>query len=69
MINLSNFVLTQLTSLALAFFTAYLTVKFSLKKFFTEKWWERKADAYSNIVECLYLKIGSDQVNYLIQQE
>lgn len=33
---------------------AYLTSYFSLKKFFKEKSWERKAEAYSKIIETLH---------------
>ena len=35
--------------------TATLTVRLSLRRFFSEKWWERKAEAYSRIVEALSL--------------
>jgi len=36
---------------------AWLTVRWSLRRFYTEKWWERKADTYSKVIECLhYLK-------------
>ncbi len=33
--------------------TAYVTVKLSLKQFYSEKWWEKKAVAYSHIIEHL----------------
>jgi len=33
---------------------AYLTAKWSLKKFYSEKWWERKENAYSDIINALY---------------
>jgi len=45
--------LTLISSLMVAVVTALLTVKLSLRKFYTERWWERKADAYSRIVEAL----------------
>lgn len=40
-------------ALVLAYFTARFTVKTALRQFHAEKWWERKADAYSRIVESL----------------
>lgn len=33
---------------------AVITVKLSLKKFRSEKWWEKKAEAYSKIVDALH---------------
>ncbi len=34
--------------------TAIITVKLSLNKFRTEKWWEKKAETYSGIVDALH---------------
>ena len=34
--------------------TAWLTARWSLKRFRSEKWWERKADAYARIVSALF---------------
>lgn len=31
-----------------------VTIHFSLSRFYTEKWWEKKADAYTEIMELLY---------------
>ena len=45
--------LTLVPSLVVAVITALLTITLSLRKFYTERWWERKADAYSRIVEAL----------------
>jgi hypothetical protein len=42
-----------LVSLVVAIVTAYFTVKFSLKQFYSQKWWEKKSDAYSKIIEQL----------------
>jgi len=46
--------LSILAGLIIAFFTSLITVRLALKQFFSERWWERKADAYSKIVEALY---------------
>lgn len=37
-----------------AVITAFLAVKLSLRRFYTERWWERKEEAYSRIVEALH---------------
>ena len=34
--------------------SSWITVQLSLRKFRSEKWWERKADAYANVIEVLY---------------
>ena len=34
--------------------TAVIAVRLSLRRFHAERWWERKADAYSRIVEALH---------------
>jgi len=44
---------TLLSSLLVAIVTAIVTVRLSLGRFRTERWWERKADAYSRIVGAL----------------
>ena len=33
--------------------TAYVTVQLSMKQFYFQKWWEKKAEAYSHIIEQL----------------
>jgi hypothetical protein len=44
-----------LSGVIVSVITAVITVHLSLRRFYSEKWWERKAEAYSRIVECLYL--------------
>jgi len=34
--------------------SAYVTLHFALKRFYFEKWWERKAEAYSSILDALH---------------
>jgi hypothetical protein len=45
---------TIIASLIIAIFTAIITVRLSLRRFRAERWWERKADTYSRIVEALH---------------
>ena len=41
-----------------SFLTAFLTVRLSFKKFRHERWWDRKADLYSNILDSLHQRIN-----------
>ena len=43
-----------LPALFIAVVTSVLTVRLSLRRFHAERWWERKAEAYSRIVESLH---------------
>jgi hypothetical protein len=42
-----------ISSLAVSILTTYVTVRLSLKQFYSQRWWERKAEAYSSIIEQL----------------
>ena len=47
-------ILTALaTSIATAVITAWVTVRLSVRQFQSQKWWERKVDAYSRIIEAV----------------
>ena len=50
---MSGIVLDIIKSLLIAAVASWITVKLSLRKFYTEKWWERKAQAYSEIIGSL----------------
>jgi len=41
-------------SLVVAVTTAYLTVWLSLRRFYREKWWEAKMEAYTNVIQALH---------------
>ncbi len=43
-----------LVGLVVAITTAWVTVHLALRRFRSEKWWERKAEAYSAIIEALH---------------
>mgnify|MGYP001574868345 CR=1 FL=1 len=51
---LQSAVVALVPSLVVAVVTAYLTVRLSLRRFHSERWWERKAETYSRVVESLY---------------
>lgn len=38
-------------ALVIAILTSIITVRLSIKQFYTQKWWEKKADTYSKIIE------------------
>ncbi len=54
---MSSFMLDIIKSLLIgagvSIITAWITVKLALRRFYTEKWWERKAQAYSDIIGSL----------------
>ena len=52
MTNEQFFSLVQ--SIVIALVTAYVTVRLSLKQFYSQRWWEKKAEAYSAIIHSLY---------------
>src|SRR5439155_2621706 len=49
-----GFITTLLSGLFVAIVTSILTVWLALWRFHSEKWWERKAELYSNLMEALY---------------
>src|SRR6266498_5251425 len=49
-----DFVRTLLSGLFIAVVTSILTVRLALWRFYSEKWWERKAELYSRLMEALY---------------
>jgi hypothetical protein len=46
--------LNLFTSLIVAVISALITASLSLRRFRREKWWERKVDAYSKVIEALH---------------
>ncbi|MDD5449581.1 MAG: hypothetical protein PHO42_03175 [Candidatus Omnitrophica bacterium] len=49
-----NIIIEWTKPILISVLTAIITVKLSLKKFRSEKWWERKADTYSKIIEVIH---------------
>lgn len=46
--------LNVLTAILIAAVSSWITVRLSLRRFRAERWWERKADAYSRVIEALH---------------
>jgi len=51
---LMSFLKSSLPSLLVGVMTALISVRLSLRRFHAERWWERKAEAYSRIIEALH---------------
>ncbi len=51
-----------LSGILISVITSYLTAKFAISKFYTEKWWERKEQAYTEIINALYDMVQFYQV-------
>jgi hypothetical protein len=49
-----EFLLKLLPGIVIAIVTAWFTVRFSLKRFYAEKWWERKYQAYERLIHAMY---------------
>jgi hypothetical protein len=59
---LQGLLLALIPSIVVSVLTAYVTVRLSIKQFYSEKWWEKKAEAYSSIIEQLsYLQYFLEQ--------
>lgn len=51
---MTPFLLNILSSLVIAVATSFITVRISLHRFYVEKWWERRLQAYQAIIYALY---------------
>lgn len=47
-------VVNLLVGVPVALLTSWLTVKFALRRFQSEKWFERRVDAYTRVIEALH---------------
>ena len=52
--KMNEIIFTLIPGIITAIFASYLTARWSLKKIYSEKWWERKEKAYSDIITRLY---------------
>lgn len=51
---MSEFSQDLILALIVSIITAILTVKLSMRQFYSKRWWEKKSEEYSNIIETLY---------------
>lgn len=49
----NDFLATLASQVVVAALTAFITVKLALRRFYSEKWWERKLAAYTTVIEAL----------------
>jgi hypothetical protein len=60
---INGVLISLIPSVLISILTSILTVKLSLSQFYSQKWWEKKAEAYSNIIESLsHLKYCLDKL-------
>jgi hypothetical protein len=52
--SMTQTILSIIAAILISAVTSVITVQLALKQFYSQKWWERKADAYSTIIEALY---------------
>jgi hypothetical protein len=50
---LKNIIQIIIPGLIISIITAFLTVKLSIKQFTSQRWWEKKVESYSKIIENL----------------
>jgi hypothetical protein len=50
---IESVLIALIPSIIVAVFAAYLSARLTLKEFYRQKWWERKLEAYSKILEHL----------------
>lgn len=55
----TDLLIATLSGIFVAVFASILSVNLAMRRFYSEKWWERKAEAYSRIVEELYHVLNS----------
>ena len=52
--NFDGFIADLISAFIPIFLAVWLSLRFALRKFATEKWWEKKAAAYEAIIEATY---------------
>jgi len=64
---LTSLIPNIVTGLASGGLSAWITYRLAFRRFRAEKWWERRADAYSGIVEALHnsLKFADTNIDYM----
>ena len=48
-----NLLISIVSGSVIAIVSSYLTSMWTIKKFYTEKWWDRKEQAYTEIINAL----------------
>ncbi|MCL4703779.1 hypothetical protein KJ068_01385 [bacterium] len=49
-----DFLIKVLPGIATAVLASYLAARWSLRKFYSEQWWQRKERAYTEIIDAIY---------------
>lgn len=68
--------ISLLLGIPLALITSWFTVKLALRRFQSEKWFERRVDAYTKVIESLHFmknctqkQLLAEEQNYVINKE
>ena len=59
MFSIEQIAVSIFSAILISVITSWITVRLALKKFYSERWWVRKDEAYTSIIDAL-----SDLVNY-----
>ena len=59
----TQILISLIPALIIAIATAFLTVRLALRRFHSERWWERKVEAYTRIIEALHDLIEYSSAN------
>ncbi|HAT2876979.1 hypothetical protein UDX32_05385 [Serratia marcescens] len=54
MMNVEMIITSGIISVLISIVSAYLTMKFALYRFYREKWWDKRATAYIELIDILY---------------
>jgi hypothetical protein len=66
---IQGILIALLPALLVSIITAYITVRLSIKQFYSQRWWDKKAEAYSQILEHLsYLRYYYEKWSNVIMQ-
>ena len=69
--NVIKMIVTGLPTLLIAFVIPFISIRFALRQFYTQKWWETKSIAYSRIIELLsnYRFASGELFNHYLTSE
>src|SRR5512141_2014047 len=59
MFSVEQIAVSILSAVVISAITSWITVRLSLRQFYSQRWWDRKHEAYTSIIDAL-----SDLVNY-----
>jgi hypothetical protein len=64
MFSIGQIAVSILVAFLISILTSWATVYFALKQFYSERWWDRKNEAYTNIINALSDLVSSYEAYY-----